>query len=71
MAHGLAIFGAGYLGWLPAAGLYRPAHRDMPERNAFNIAAHLVWGAGLGLLTHELRMRRPSVTRSGPQRLSS
>jgi hypothetical protein len=52
MAYGLGVWAASYAGWLPVAGLYRPAKREPAERHAMMIAAHLVYGAALGVLTH-------------------
>ena len=49
--YGLGVWSCSYLGWLPASGLYRSAVNDTPERNTLMIAAHLVWGASLGLAT--------------------
>jgi ribose/xylose/arabinose/galactoside ABC-type transport system permease subunit len=46
---GLAVWAGSYLGWLPAAGILRPATEHPPRRNALMIAAHVVWGAGVGL----------------------
>jgi hypothetical protein len=46
---GLAVWAGSYLGWLPAAGILRPATEHPPRRNALMMAAHVVWGAGLGL----------------------
>jgi hypothetical protein len=45
---GLAVWAGSYLGWLPAAGIISPATEHPPRRNALMIAAHVVWGAGLG-----------------------
>ena len=44
---GLLIWGASYLGWLPATGILRPATEQPPRRNLLMIIAHLVWGATL------------------------
>jgi len=49
--YGLGVWSCSYLGWLPASGLYRSAVNHTPERNTLMIAAHLVWGASLGLAT--------------------
>ncbi len=46
---GLAVWAGSYLGWLPAAGILRPATEHPPRRVALMIAAHLVWGASAGL----------------------
>jgi len=55
--YGLAVWGGGYLGVMPASGLYKPVTEDTAERNLLLISAHLVWGAALGLVWHSL-MRR-------------
>ena len=47
---GLAVWTGSYLGLLPLTGIYRPATEYPARRNALMIAAHVVWGAGLGLL---------------------
>ncbi len=46
---GLALWAAGYLGWLPAMGLYRSATEEPARRNALIILSHLVYGMSLGL----------------------
>lgn len=51
---GLGLWAAGYLGWLPATGMYRSATREPAGRNAVIIAAHVVWGAILGRIEHDL-----------------
>ena len=50
-AFGLALWGAAYLGVLPALGILRPATEHPPRRTGLMIAAHLVWGTVTGLLT--------------------
>lgn len=50
VAFGLALWGIGYLGWVPAFGLMPPATEQPAPRNAVMIAAHAVWGATTGLL---------------------
>ena len=47
--YGLGIWTISYLGWVPAANLMPPATRQPRERNAMMIAAHIVWGAALGI----------------------
>jgi uncharacterized membrane protein YagU involved in acid resistance len=44
---GLLVWTGSYLGWLPAAGILRPATEQPARRNILMIAAHLVWGATL------------------------
>src|SRR5215210_562467 len=46
---GLAVWAGSYLGWLPAAGILSPATEHPARRNALMIAAHVVWGAGVGV----------------------
>jgi uncharacterized membrane protein YagU involved in acid resistance len=54
---GLALWGVSYLGLLPATSVLRSATDHPAERNALMIAAHLVWGATLGLVTDALADR--------------
>lgn len=46
-AYGLAVWAVSYLGWIPLAGLMRPATDEPARRNALMIAAHVVWGFSL------------------------
>jgi hypothetical protein len=46
---GLALWAAGYEGWLPALGVLPPAHKDKPGRAITMLLAHVVYGATLGL----------------------
>jgi uncharacterized membrane protein YagU involved in acid resistance len=55
VTYGLAVWAGSYLGWLPAAGVLRPATEHPARRNALMIAAHVVWGATTGLLVDRLR----------------
>jgi uncharacterized membrane protein YagU involved in acid resistance len=47
---GLLIWLVNYMGWLPAVQLFGPATRDSKGRLGLMVAAHVVWGATLGLL---------------------
>lgn len=49
VAFGLAVWTGSYLGWLPVAGILLPATEHPARQNALMIAAHVVWGAALGL----------------------
>lgn len=60
---GLGVWAFSYQVLLPTAGLFPPAHRQPRRRNGLMIAAHVVWGAALGL---SLR----SLSRNGPRRSS-
>ena len=50
MLYGLAVWTGSYLGWLPAMGVRHHARHDPRGRTTMMIAAHLVWGATLGLV---------------------
>lgn len=52
--YGLAVWGGSYLGLMPATGLYKSATEEPTARNLLMIAAHLVWGAALGVVTDQL-----------------
>jgi uncharacterized membrane protein YagU involved in acid resistance len=54
---GLAVWGGSYLGLMPATGLYKSATEEPGARNVLMIAAHLVWGASLGVIYDVLRKR--------------
>ena len=73
-AYGVGVFAASYLGWLPALSLFdpRPA-RDLPATRAARlVAAHVVWGAALGVLASAPRRpARPRTDRSAPERLTA
>jgi hypothetical protein len=47
---GFLVWSGSYLGWLPAAGILRPATREPAGRNAMMIGAHLVFGVATALL---------------------
>lgn len=57
---GLAVWAVSYLGLLPALGLLPPATQNPARRNALMIAAHVVFGAALGLLAERLEKREAS-----------
>lgn len=67
-AAGVAVWAGSYLGWIPAAGLLKPATEHPPRRNSMMIAAHLVWGASLALILRELERERETVLAPGPDR---
>ena len=60
---GLAVWLVSYMGWLPAVGLFGPATRDASRRTALMIAAHLVWGAAVGLVFDLLSARTGPSTK--------
>lgn len=51
---GAAVWAGSYLGWLPAFGIISPATEHPARRNALMIAAHAVWGAGVGVAVERL-----------------
>lgn len=52
---GLGVWAASYLGLLSWADVLTPATEHPARRNGLMIAAHLVWGAALGLLVARLK----------------
>lgn len=56
-AFGLLVWTISYLGLLPALGILRPATEHPPARNLLMIAAHVVWGAVLGVLADRWQPR--------------
>ena len=51
---GLLVWLGSYLGWIPALSILAPATEHPARRNALMIAAHVVWGVALGVLTERL-----------------
>jgi len=47
--YGVGVWGASYLGLLPTLGVRSRAPNMPMSRNAMMIAAHIVWGAALGI----------------------
>jgi uncharacterized membrane protein YagU involved in acid resistance len=66
-AFAMAVWSGSYLGWLPATGLHPPATREPLSRNALMIAAHLVWGSTVGLVTAALAPEPAADGRSRPR----
>ena len=54
IAYALGVWTASYFGWVPLTNRLKPAHKHPPRRNALMIAAHVVWGATLGLAARSL-----------------
>jgi uncharacterized membrane protein YagU involved in acid resistance len=52
---GIGLWTVSYLGWLPAAGILRPATKHPARRNALMLTAHVVWGSVLGLLVDQFQ----------------
>ena len=47
---GLGVWATSYLGWLPVAGVRQPVTYDPVARTGLMIAAHLAWGAAVGVI---------------------
>lgn len=62
VAYGIAVWTVSYLGILPALGLLSPAPEHPRRRSALMIAAHLVWGAAMGMLSVALRGRQDGAS---------
>lgn len=54
MGYGLLVWGSQYLGVLPAVGVLSNAKDHPARRNALMIAAHVIWGATLGIISDRL-----------------
>ncbi len=67
IVYALGVWTASYFGWVPLTGRLKPAHRHPPRRNALMIAAHVVWGATLGLAARALSQALTPMGR-GPLR---
>lgn len=69
VGYGVAIWTASYLGWLPAAGVLKPATQHPAGRNMLMLASHLVWGATLAAGLRELEAATATVFHRGSDRL--
>ncbi len=49
IGYGLAVWGASYLGWIPAMRILTPATQHPRARNGLMLAAHVVWGGVTGV----------------------
>jgi hypothetical protein len=58
---GVAVWGASYLGWIPAGRILAFGSRHPARRNSLMLAAHLVWGAALAAGLKELEAARRSA----------
>jgi uncharacterized membrane protein YagU involved in acid resistance len=67
-AAGVGVWLGSYLGWLPAAGILKPATDHPPRRNGLMITVHLVWGAATALAMRELLLIRDTMIEDGPDK---
>jgi hypothetical protein len=65
---GVAVWLGSYLGWIPAAGILKPATDHPPRRNALMIGVHLVWGAATAIAMRELIALRDTMIEDGADR---
>ncbi len=56
--YGIALWAVSYLGWLPAAGVLKPATRHPWRRNVLMLAAHALWGGALASGLKEMERAR-------------
>ncbi|WP_197711217.1 hypothetical protein [Azospirillum brasilense] len=49
IGYGLAVWGASYLGWIPAMRILTPATHHPRARNTLMLTAHVVWGGVTGV----------------------
>jgi hypothetical protein len=67
-AAGGAIWLAGYMGWIPAAGILKPATGHPAPRNGLMIVAHFAWGWSTAGAMRELGRARETIFAAGPDR---
>ena len=63
---GIGIWLGSYLGWIPAAGILKPATDHPPRRNLLMLAAHVVWGVATASAMRELVAARDTILEDGP-----
>lgn len=51
---GIGVWLGSYMGWIPAAGILKPATRHPPRRNLLMLGAHVVWGVATARAMREL-----------------
>ena len=64
-AAGIGIWLGSYMGWIPGAGILKPATEHPPRRNLAMIAAHVVWGAATAASMRELVEARKTIMADG------
>lgn len=63
--YGVGVWGASYLGWVPASGLLGSALRQTRTRVGLMVLAHLVWGPATAWLAR--RLENPEHQTSAPR----
>jgi uncharacterized membrane protein YagU involved in acid resistance len=67
-AAGVGVWLASYMGWIPAAGILKPATEHPARRNALMIGVHLIWGGATAKTMRELMRARETMIKAGPDR---
>jgi hypothetical protein len=65
---GVTIWLGSYMGWIPGAGILKPATEHPGRRNALMIAAHVVWGVTTARAMRELAEARETILGRGPDK---
>ncbi|HEY0445655.1 MAG TPA: hypothetical protein VGD19_04300 [Allosphingosinicella sp.] len=63
---GISVWLGSYMGWIPAAGILKPATQHPPRRNLLMLAAHVVWGVTTARAMRELVAARETILAQGP-----
>ena len=63
---GVGVWLGSYMGWIPGAGILKPATRHPRRRNLLMLAAHVVWGVTTARAMRELGAARESMIDQGP-----
>jgi hypothetical protein len=63
---GTGIWLGSYMGWIPGAGILKPASDHPPRRNLLMLAAHVVWGVSTAKAMRELVEARETILAEGP-----
>ena len=64
-AAGGAVWLGSYMGWIPAAGILKPATEHPLRRNAVMLGAHLAWGLATAEAMRELVDARATIFAAG------
>jgi uncharacterized membrane protein YagU involved in acid resistance len=54
---GIVVWGASYLGWLPAASFSEAASEEPMKRNLLMIGAHIIWGMTTAVVVDQVERR--------------
>ena len=65
---GGAVWLTSYMGWIPAAGVLKPATEHPLRRNAVMLGAHFVWGWSTAEAIRELDAARETIFADGPDK---